>query len=86
MGSGARWQSQGWQILNNRPKNTQEKFAQDAYWLVNLTARYQITDNLSTTLNIYNLFDKKYYTNIGFYSSAYYGDPRNLMLTTRYDF
>lgn len=49
-------------------------------------ARYQFSDHLSATLNVNNLFDKYHYTNIGFYNSSYYGDPRNVMLTTRYAF
>ena len=49
-------------------------------------ARYQITDNLSAALNVNNLLDKHYYTNIGFYDSSYPGDPRNVMVTTRWDF
>ncbi|MNN66388.1 Ferripyoverdine receptor precursor [compost metagenome] len=48
--------------------------------------RYQFTDRLSATVNVNNLFDKYYYTNIGFYNSSYYGDPRNVMVTSRYDF
>ena len=86
LGGGARWQSAGWQTLYNSGKRSSEKFTQDPYWLVDLMARYQITDNLSATFNVNNLFDKVYYTNIGFYTSAYYGDPRNVMVTTRWDF
>jgi len=86
LGGGARWQGEGWQLLNNRPKKTTDKFSQDPYWLVDVMARYQVTDNVSATLNVNNVFDKKYYTNIGFYNSSYYGDPRNVMLATRWDF
>lgn len=86
VGGGARWQSEGWQVLNNRGKGIREKFSQDPYSLVDAMARYQISENLSATLNVYNLFDKKYYTNIGFYNSAYSGDPRNVMLSTRWSF
>lgn len=86
LGGGARWQGEGWQVLNNRVKKTEEKFAQDPYWLVDLMARYQISENVSATLNVNNLFDKKYFTNIGFYNSSYYGDPRNLMVSTRWNF
>lgn len=86
LGGGARWQGEGWQLLNNRAKKTTEKFSQDPYWLVDVMARYQVTDNVSATLNVNNVFDKKYYTNIGFYNSSYYGDPRNVMLTTRWNF
>ncbi|MGL5997893.1 MAG: TonB-dependent siderophore receptor [Pseudomonas proteolytica] len=86
VGGGARWQSRSWQELYNRYKSKNEEFAQEAYWLVDVMARYQVTENLSATLNLNNAFDKKYYTNIGFYNTAYYGDPRNVMLTTRWNF
>ena len=87
LGGGVRWQGTGWQVLTNYNKGaTQEKFSQEAYWLVDLMARYQVTENLSATVNLNNAFDKSYYTNIGFYNSSYYGDPRNVMVTTRWDF
>ena len=87
LGGGVRWQSTGWQVLTNWNKGgTQEKFSQDPYWLVDLMARYQISKNLSATVNLNNVFDKSYYTNIGFYNSSYYGDPRNVMVSTRWDF
>lgn len=90
VGGGARWQSAGWQTLYNWGYNggegRSEKFTQDPFWLVDLMTRYQFTENLSATVNLNNLFDKVYYTNIGFYTSAYYGDPRNVMVTTRWDF
>lgn len=89
VGGGARWQSAGWQTVNNwgyPGGGRYEKFTQDPYWLVDLMTRHQVTDNLSVTFNVNNLFDKHYYTNIGFYDSAYPGDPRNMMVTTRWDF
>jgi len=87
LGGGVRWQSTGWQMLSNWNKGgTVEKFSQDPYWLVDLMARYQISKNLSATVNLNNVFDKSYYTNIGFYNSSYYGDPRNVMVSTRWDF
>ncbi|AZC19144.1 MULTISPECIES: TonB-dependent siderophore receptor [Pseudomonas] len=86
IGGGARWQNKSWQNLYNRPKKSYEEFSQDAYWLVDVMARYQVTENLSASLNVNNLFDKFYYTNIGFYNTAYYGDPRNVMVSTRWNF
>lgn len=86
IGGGARWQGKSWQRVYNNPRGEWEKFSQDDYWLVDVMARYQITDDLSASVNINNLFDKSYYTNIGFYTSASYGDPRNLMFSTRWDF
>ncbi|MBV4482773.1 TonB-dependent siderophore receptor [Pseudomonas khavaziana] len=86
VGGGARWQSIGWQNIYNSPRGGYEEFSQEAYWLVDLMTRYQFTKNVSATLNINNVFDKSYYTNIGFYNSAAYGEPRNFMLSTRWDF
>ena len=86
LGGGARWQSEGWKSISNAGLRRSEVLTQDAYWLVDLMARYQITENLSATLNVNNVFDKYYYTNIGFYDSAYPGDPRNMMVTTRWNF
>ena len=86
VGGGVRWQSVGWQDIYNNPHGGYEEFSQEAYWLVDLMTRYQITKNVSATLNVNNIFDKSYYTNIGFYNSAAYGEPRNFMVTTRWDF
>lgn len=86
IGGGARWQNRSWQNIYNRAKDQYQDFSQDAYWLVDAMAKYQISEHLSTTVNVNNLFDKQYYTNIGFYNTAYYGDPRNVMVNTRWDF
>ncbi|MFH6565923.1 TonB-dependent siderophore receptor [Pseudomonas kulmbachensis] len=86
VGGGARWQSTAWQEMYNSPKDRYEDFSQKPYWVVDLMTRYQFTKNLSTTLNVNNVFDKYYFTNIGFYNSAIYGEPRNFMVTTRWDF
>ena len=86
IGGGARWQNRSWQNIYNRARDQYQDFSQDAYWLVDAMARYQVNEHLSTTLNVNNLFDKQYYTNIGFYNTAYYGDPRNVMVNTRWDF
>ncbi|MEN5036623.1 TonB-dependent siderophore receptor [Pseudomonas sp. TWI929] len=63
----------------------QTRAKQDDYYVASLMARYQVTDHLSTTLNINNLFDEKYYA--GFAGNyGHYGAPRNAMLNLRYDF
>ncbi|AZD09452.1 Outer membrane ferripyoverdine receptor FpvA, TonB-dependent [Pseudomonas chlororaphis] len=86
IGGGARWQNKAWQQIWNSPKGVNEDITQESYWVVDLMTRYQITKNLSATLNVNNIFDKYYYTNVGFYNSAIYGEPRNVMVTTRWDF
>jgi len=47
---------------------------------------YQLGKNLSASVNVKNVLDKKYSNNIGLYRSSYYGDPRNVMVSTRWDF
>lgn len=54
---------------------------QDAYTLVNLMSRYEFDKHLSASLNVNNLFDKKYYENVGFYNGNYWGDPRTVTLS-----
>ena len=86
IGGGLRWQSKGWYEIYNSPLNRNQDITQEAYWLVDLMTRYQITKSLSATVNVNNIFDKSYYTNVGFYNSAAYGEPRNVMFSTRWDF
>ncbi|WP_156879023.1 TonB-dependent siderophore receptor [Oceanobacter kriegii] len=58
---------------------------QEAYALVNLMARYQITPQFSTQFNVANLTDKKYFSQVG--SGIYrYGAPRKLNLAVSYSF
>ncbi|MFY9073852.1 TonB-dependent siderophore receptor [Malaciobacter mytili] len=59
---------------------------QEAYSTVDLMAKYQFNKNLSAQLNIDNLFDKKYYSNVGFYSQVAYGTPRSALVTLKYSF
>ncbi|ACO78349.1 TonB-dependent siderophore receptor [Azotobacter vinelandii CA] len=89
IGGGGSYQGTTWRdgtdVLGN-----EHQYRQEAFWLVNLMGKYQITDNLSATLNINNLFDKYYYSNYGEVwtgvATKTYGEPRNMMLTTRWDF
>jgi len=54
---------------------------QDAYTVVNLMSRYAVDRHLSVSLNVDNLFDKKYYDNVGFYNGVFWGDPRTVTLS-----
>ena len=55
--------------------------AQSAYTVVSLMSRYEFDRHLSASLNVNNLFDKKYYDNVGFYNGVYLGDPRTVTLS-----
>jgi outer membrane receptor for ferric coprogen and ferric-rhodotorulic acid len=62
---------------------------QPAYALVNLVMGYRPAKNLDIQLNVNNLFDKSYYKSLGpnlNIGASVYGEPRNFMLTTRYQF
>ncbi len=60
---------------------------QDAYTVVDLMARYQLTDTLCATLNVNNLFDKKYLSSLdSTFFTGYYGESRSVLLSLRYDF
>lgn len=53
---------------------------QDAYALVDLMASYRINASMTATLNINNVTDEKYINSVR-WAQAYYGAPRNAMLT-----
>ncbi|MFJ2478990.1 TonB-dependent siderophore receptor [Pseudomonas sp. NPDC087598] len=54
---------------------------QGGYTVVKLMSRYAIDKNLSASLNVDNLFDTKYYENVGFYNGVFWGDPRTVTLS-----
>ncbi|MNE80688.1 Ferric-pseudobactin BN7/BN8 receptor precursor [compost metagenome] len=75
------WQS-GLSLTTHLGKATQEQYA-----VFNLRARYDLTQHLSASVNVNNLFDKKYLSSLDptFYT-GYCGEPRNVMFSTRYSF
>ncbi|AKS07893.1 TonB-dependent siderophore receptor [Pseudomonas trivialis] len=75
VGGGFNWQSKtGFDL---------RYYTQDSYAVANLMARYEITPNLSASVNLNNVFDKEYFTTT---SAGVYGAPRNLMTGFKYDF
>ncbi|MCY1536341.1 Ferripyoverdine receptor [compost metagenome] len=87
IGGSANWQSKIWKDIWNPASNASDyKYTQDSYWVLDAMAKYQVTEQVSLTLNANNLTDEKYFSNLGFYDGGFYGDPRNYMLTTRWDF
>ncbi|OYU08027.1 MAG: TonB-dependent siderophore receptor [Pseudomonas sp. PGPPP1] len=75
VGGGFNWQSKtGFDL---------KYYTQDSYAVANLLARYQITPNLSASVNLNNVFDKEYFTTT---SAGVYGAPRNVMTGFKYDF
>ncbi len=65
------------------------RIAQSAYTIVDLVVGWHATPKLDMQLNINNVFDKKYYNALSgsvSFPSNVYGEPRNVMLTARYQF
>lgn len=85
IGGGVNWQSDNYTIASN-PFGVDEKLEQSSYALVELMARYQFSDRLSAQLNLNNLLDEEYYSQIGFYSQLAHGEPRSALLTLKYQF
>lgn len=41
-------------------------------------ARYKFDEHVMASLNVKNLFDEKYYENVGFYNGVFWGGPRTV--------
>ena len=85
VGGGVNWQDSIYTYATN-PDDQLEKIEQDAYALVNLMARYDITDNLSAQLNANNVTDEKYFDIFDAYGALTYGAPRSVTATAKYRF
>jgi len=84
VGGSARWQSYTYYdtgIYTATPV-IDVKQEQPAYWLLDLMARYPVTDTLSVSANINNVLDKHY--NRSMWGYADYGDPRNFSISVRW--
>nr|WP_314566150.1 TonB-dependent siderophore receptor [uncultured Pseudomonas sp.] len=88
VGGAVNWQSAIYEFSNrptgqrvgNRLVTERAKITQQAYAVVNLMSRYQFDEQVSASINVNNLFDKKYYERVGFYNGVYWGDPRSITL------
>ncbi|MXO64303.1 TonB-dependent siderophore receptor [Altererythrobacter endophyticus] len=86
IGGGVNWEDTSYTDTVNPVTKEAERLKIKSYALVNLMARYKLENGLSLQLNAENLFDKKYYSQIGFYNQLAFGEPRNVTLTARYEF
>ncbi|MDO9322540.1 MAG: TonB-dependent siderophore receptor [Pseudomonas sp.] len=85
IGGGVNWQDSIYTYAANPAGNT-EKVEQDAYALVNLMARYEISENLSAQLNANNVTDQKYFDIFDAYGALTYGAPRSMTASAKYRF
>lgn len=89
VGGGVNWQSEFFgNVFQPDPNGSGQnaRITQDRYYLVDVMARYRFNEHLSTLLNVKNLFDKTYYTGLGNFGTGFYGEPRSVQVTTKWDF
>ncbi|WP_183029995.1 TonB-dependent siderophore receptor [Altericroceibacterium spongiae] len=82
LGGGVRWQSA------ISVSNTAVRLRQDAYWLVDMMAGYQVSEGVTVGLNIDNLLDKRYFSGVTNFTDLFYtwGQPRSFKASIRYRF
>ncbi|QGP77573.1 TonB-dependent siderophore receptor [Sphingobium sp. CAP-1] len=86
VGGGVNWEGLSYTDTTNPVTGAAERLKVKPYALVNLMGRYEVMKGLSAQVNVENLFDKKYYSQIGFYDQHAFGEPRNVTLTVRYQY
>ena len=86
LGAGVNWQGKIYSNIVNPATLAPARLEQDDYALVSLMARYRFNDNLSTQVNVDNLFDETYYSQVGFFDQYRYGTPLNYSWHITYQF
>lgn len=89
LGAGLRRQGSIWGLAWGADASgtvLQRRSEQGSYTLVNLMARYEFDERTALQLNIHNAFDRKYLSQVNFYSTKSYGPPRNLLVTLTHKF
>jgi len=86
VGGGVNYRSKAYTDGTNPVTNAAFRFQQDGFTVVNLMARYALTDAVSVQANVENLFDETYYSQMGTFSQYRYGAPRNFTVGVNYRF
>jgi outer membrane receptor for ferric coprogen and ferric-rhodotorulic acid len=86
VGGGVNWEGLSYTDTINPITDADERLKVKPYAIANLMGRYQLPNGLSLQINVENLFDKKYYSQIGFYDQVAFGEPRNVTFTLRYHY
>ena len=77
VGANLRWQDA---ISSTSPY----PYSQGSFAILDMMAHYEFNRHLSATLNVNNVFDKRYYTNIN--GGGWSGEPRSAFVNLRYKF
>lgn len=93
VGGGFTWQSRiframpiptGAFLANGQPVTATGEAVQPGYVLLDVLARYDLSSNVSVGVTATNLFDRKYYRNVGFFNAGFYGQPRRVLANLRW--
>ena len=82
-GGNIRWQGKAY--VEDGGVNYDTYYQQDSLVIVDLMAKYYLTDEILIQLNGNNIFDKNYYNGFSAYSVTY-GKPRNITATVKWEF
>jgi outer membrane receptor for ferric coprogen and ferric-rhodotorulic acid len=86
VGGGVNWEGRTYTVDPNAPVSTNGRIEQEAYSLVNLMARYEISRNLSAQFNVNNALDKKHFGMFAAYGAITYAAPRSASALLKYRF
>ncbi|MDG2521575.1 TonB-dependent siderophore receptor [Caulobacter segnis] len=81
VGGGVNWRDTIYSPAVNPVTSAPTRIEQKSFALVNLMARYNVTESTTVQVNIDNLFDEKYYSQISYFSQYRYGAPRNFTVS-----
>ncbi|MBS7781286.1 TonB-dependent siderophore receptor [Acidovorax sp. CCYZU-2555] len=87
LGGGVNWRSKTYSTVTPWQLNRDLYWEQKSFAVANLMARYEFSPQLSATLNVNNVFDKKYIASVSdWWNSGNYGTPRSVALNVKYRF
>ncbi|NRR31440.1 ferric-rhodotorulic acid/ferric-coprogen receptor FhuE [Oxalobacteraceae bacterium] len=86
VGGGVNWEGRTYTLDPSAPAGSNGKIEQEAFSLVNLMARYEISKQLSAQFNINNALNQKHVGMFAAYGAITYGAPRGASATLKYRF
>ena len=86
IGGALKWESRPPVTADNPGTGVAEPIGQPDYAIVNLMARYGLSEKLSLQLNVDNVFDQTFFSGNSWFPGFVYGEPRNARVTLKYAF
>jgi outer membrane receptor for ferric coprogen and ferric-rhodotorulic acid len=87
VGAGVSWESAKPATDVNPATEARERVGESSYALLDLMAKYELSEQVVVQLNVNNVLDEKYRYSSYWWGAPYtYGDPRNALLSVDYRF